>query len=54
VRRPKVLSKRLAENATGTFNGLEVGRATIAELAEGSLRDHKVNGRQSLDDVEAN
>ena len=49
----KFLSKRLAEIATGTFNGLEVERVTIAELADGFLRDYKVNGRRSLDDVEA-
>jgi integrase len=49
----KFLSKRLAEIATGTFNGLEVERVTIAELADGFLRDYKVNGRRSLADVEA-
>src|ERR1035437_9229507 len=49
----KFLSKRLAEIATGTFNGLEVERITIAELADGFLRDYKVNERRSLDDVEA-
>ena len=49
----KFLSRRLAEIATGTFNGLEVERITIAELADGFLRDYKVNGRRSLDDVEA-
>ena len=49
----KFLSKRLAEIVTGTFTGLEVERITIAELADGFLRDYKVNGRRSLDDVEA-
>lgn len=49
----KFLSKRLAEIATGTFNGLEVERIAIAELADGFLRDYKVNGRRSLTDVEA-
>lgn len=49
----KFLSKRLAEIATGTFNGLEVERITITELADGFLRDYKVNGRRSLADVEA-
>jgi integrase len=49
----KFLSKRLAEIATGTFNGLEVERVTITELADGFLRDYKVNGRRSLADVEA-
>lgn len=44
----KFLSKRLAEIATGTFNGLEVERVTITELADGFLRDYKVNGRRSL------
>ncbi len=42
----KFLSKRLAEIATGTFNGLEVERVTITELADGFLRDYKVNGRR--------
>ncbi len=49
----RFLSKRLAEIATGTFNGLEVERVTITELADGFLRDYKVNGRRSLADVEA-
>ena len=49
----RFLGKRLAEIATGTFNGLEVERVTITELADGFLRDYKVNGRRSLDDVEA-
>ena len=53
VKAKKFLSKRLAEIATGTFNGLEVERVTIAELADGFLRDYKVNERRSLDDVEA-
>ena len=49
----RFLSRRLAEIATGTFAGLEVERITIAELAEGFIRDYRVNGRRSLDDVEA-
>ena len=49
----KFLSQRLAEIATGTFNGLEVERITIVDLADGFLRDYRVNGRRSLDDVEA-
>jgi len=53
VKAKKFLAKRLAEIATGTFNGLEVERVTITELADGFLRDYKVNGRRSLDDVEA-
>jgi hypothetical protein len=49
----RFLSKRLTEIATGAFNGLEVERISIAELADGFLRDYKVNGCRSLDDVEA-
>ncbi len=49
----KFLGKRLAEIATGTFTGLEVERITVAELAEGFLRDYRVNERRSLDDVQA-
>ena len=49
----RFLSRRLAEIATGTFAGLEVERITIAELAEGFIRDYRVTGRRSLADVEA-
>jgi integrase len=47
------LSKRLAEIASGTFSGFEIERITITELADGLLRDYRVNGRSSLDDVQA-
>lgn len=49
----KFLSKRLAEISTGTFTGLEVERITIADLADGFIRDYRVNGRRSLDDADA-
>lgn len=47
------LKKRLAEIATGNFYGPITERVTIAELADDLLRDYRINGRRSLDDVEA-
>jgi hypothetical protein len=48
-----LLKKRLGEIATGNFSGPRVERIRIEELAEDFLRDYRVNGRKSIDDVEA-
>ena len=47
------LKQRLAEIATGHFYGPVVERIMVAELADDFLRDFRINGRKSLDDVEA-
>jgi integrase len=47
------LKRRLAEIQTGTFCGPQFERTLIAELAEDFFRDYRINGRKSLDDVEA-
>jgi integrase len=47
------LKQRLAEIATGNFYGPVVERITVAELADDFLRDYRINGRKSLDDVVA-
>jgi hypothetical protein len=44
--------KRLAEIATGTFLGPEAERVRVEDLAEDFLRDYRINGRKSVDDVE--
>jgi integrase len=47
------LKGRLGEIATGTFYGPVADRTTLAELAEDLMRDYRINGRKSIDDVEA-
>ena len=49
----KILNKRLAEIAEGNFMGPQLERTKIDELAEMFLRDYRINGRKSIDDVEA-
>jgi hypothetical protein len=45
------LKNRLAEIATGTFVGPQAERVRVEELAEDFLREYRINGRKSLDDV---
>ena len=47
------LTKRLGEIATGNFSGPKTERIRIDELADDLLRDYRINGKRSLDDVEA-
>jgi integrase len=47
----KMLRKRLAEIITGTFVGPQTERIRVSELAEDFLREYRINGRKSLDDV---
>jgi integrase len=49
----QVLKKRLAEITTDTFVGPRTERIRVEELAEDFLRDYRVNGRKSIDDVKA-
>lgn len=46
-----LLKIRLAEIATGTFLGPQAERVRVTELAEDFLREYRINGRKSLDDV---
>jgi integrase len=49
----RALNHRLAEVITGKFVGPQVERILITELAEDLLRDYRINGKSSIDDVEA-
>ena len=47
------LGGRSGEIATGTFYGPVTERTTVAELADDFVRDYRINGRKSIDDIEA-
>jgi len=47
------LTLRLGEIVTGNFSGPKTERVRIDELADDFLRDYRINGKRSLDDVEA-
>ncbi len=47
------LRKRMGEIVTGNFYGPKTERIQLDELAADFLRDYRVNGKRSLDDVEA-
>lgn len=49
----RILAQRLAEISTGSFTGPRSEQITVAELAEDLLRDYRINGRKSIDDVDA-
>ena len=49
----KILNKRLAEIAEGNFMGPQLERTKVDELAEMFLRDYRINGKKSIDDVGA-
>lgn len=49
----KMLRIRLAEITSGTFVGPQAERVRIEELAEDFLREYRINGRKSIDDVDA-
>lgn len=48
----KILKNRLAEITTGTFVGPQAERVRVEELASDFLREYRINGRKSLEDVE--
>ena len=48
-----MLRKRLGEFEAGTFAGPQVERIKVQELSEDFIRDYRINGRKSLDDVQA-
>jgi integrase len=49
----KKLRIRLAEITSGMFVGPQAERVRVQELAEDFLREYRINGRKSIDDVEA-
>jgi integrase len=49
----KKLKIRLAEITSGTFVGPQAERVRVEELAEDFLREYRINGRKSIDDVQA-
>ncbi len=48
----RILAKRLAEISTNTFVGPAHERITVGELAEDLFRDYRINGRETIDDVQ--
>lgn len=46
-----MLKNRLAEIATGTFLGPQAERVRVEELSDDFIRDYRINGRKSLEDV---
>ena len=53
VKAGRILKQRMAQVTTGTHPGLGVERVRVDELAEDFLRDYRINGKKSIDDVEA-
>jgi integrase len=49
----KFLKDRLASIVKKTFVGPEMERIRVEELAEGLLRDYRIDGKKSIDDVKA-
>lgn len=46
------LTQRLGEIVTGNFSGPKTERVRIDELADDLLRDYRINGKRSLDDLD--
>jgi integrase len=49
----KILRKRLGEIAVGVFIGPRLEKIKVSELADDVIRDYRINGRKSIDDLEA-
>jgi integrase len=49
----KLLRERLAAISTGTYVGPKLDKMRISELAEDLIREYRINGRKSIDDLEA-
>jgi integrase len=49
----KFLRKRLGEISTGSFVGIRVEKVRVSELADDLLREYRINGRKSIDDLQA-
>ena len=48
----KLLRARLAAISTGTCVGPKLEKITISELADDLIREYRINGRKSIDDLE--
>lgn len=49
----KLLRQRLAAISTGTYIGPKLEKTRITELADDLVREYRINGRKSIDDLEA-
>jgi integrase len=49
----KFLRRRLGEIATGSFVGLRIEKIRVTELADDLLREYRINGRKSIDDLQS-
>jgi integrase len=49
----KLLRARLAAISTGTYVGLKLEKVCICELADDLIREYRINGRKSIDDLQA-
>jgi integrase len=48
----KLLSQRLAAISTGTYVGPKLEKTRMSELADDLIREYRINGRKSIDDLE--
>ncbi len=49
----KLLRQRLGAISTGTYVGPKVEKTRVSELADDLIREYRINGRKSIDDLEA-
>jgi integrase len=49
----KLLRQRLAAISTGTYAGPKLEKTRVTELADDLIREYRINGRKSIDDLEA-
>jgi integrase len=49
----KLLRARLAAISTGTYVGPKLEKVRISELADDLIREYRINGRKSIDDLKA-
>jgi integrase len=49
----KLLRARLATISTGSYVGPKLEKVRISELADDLIREYRINGRKSIDDLEA-
>jgi len=53
IKAGRMLQQRMAQIHTGTFLGPKAERIRVEELAGDLLRDYRINGRKSKDDLDA-
>jgi hypothetical protein len=49
----KLLRQRMAAISTGTYVGPKLEKTRVAELADDLIREYRINGRKSIDDLAA-